>query len=136
MTRYILVALLGLGLAACSTASTDDIGTRVSADGTETAPGSNAFRVVFDPNNPGIPAEVYATSFKDEENVRLSIRYPDGTTWEYTADSSTGSKQTAAIVATQEAVAALQAETGQAVAPAVQATILGSVRAALGIPAS
>lgn len=132
--RILLVPALALSLAACAGATTEEDGTVIDAEKTSTAPGSNSFRVVFDPNNPGIPAEVYATSFKDEENVRLSIRYPDGTTWEYTADSSTGSKQTASIVATQEAVSALQAQTGQTLGPDIVAAIASSVRAALGVP--
>lgn len=132
--RILLILALAAGLAACADATTEQIGTRIDAEKTMTAPGSNSFRVVFDPDNPGIPSEVYATSFKDEENVELRIFYPDGTEWRYVADSSTGSKQTAAVVATQEAVSALQAETGQVLGPAAVEAIGSSVRAALGVP--
>lgn len=134
MRVLIPVTLAALTLAACTNATTEQIGTRIDGEKTETAPGSNSFRVVFDPTNPGVPAEVYATSFKDEENVELRIFYPDGTEWRYSVDSSKGSEQTAAVVATQEAVAQIQGETGQAVAPAVRDSILGAVRAAMGLP--
>jgi len=134
MIRYAIIAAAALALAACTAANTEDIGTRIDGEKSVTPPGANSFRVVFDPENPGIPKSAYVTSAKDEENVQLRISYPDGTTWEYTADSSIGSKQTAAIVATQEVVAALQAETGQTIGPDIVQAVSASVRAALGLP--
>lgn len=133
-TTILLIPALALGLAACSTASTSQIGATVDDEHVANPAGQNSFAVRFDPQNPGIPLWVRAVSGKNEEKVLLRIAYPDGTTWEYSADSSTGDKQTAAIVATQQAVAQLQAQTGQAVSKAAFDAILAGVKAALGVP--
>lgn len=124
-------ALLG-GLSACAGTTTGEVGTLIDSEKSVTPPGANSFRVVFDPSNPGIPASAYVTSAKDEEAVDLRISYPDGTEWRYTAETSKGSTQTAAIAAAQEAVARIQGQTVADLAPDITEAIRAAVLAALG----
>jgi len=131
---FLLSAFLVLALGGCSTAGTGDIGTTIDPAGSQTPPGMTSFRVVFDQSNPGIPLTVYIADGQDKKEIALDILYPDGTKWSYRAVDVEGNKQTAAIVATQQAVAEVQAQTGQVLGQAAIDAIALAVNASLGLP--
>lgn len=129
--RIAFIAVATLALVACESGRTSQIGTTIDKEQSSTAPGSNSFRITFQES--GIPHEAYVTSFKDEDDVMVRVTYPDGTEWLYKAGKSTGSTQTAAVLAVQQAVSAVQAQTGQVLGEAAIAAIQDAVLRSIGI---
>lgn len=129
--RVFAILVFALALSACAGATTKELGSTINADGTLTAPGSNTLQVTFNEN--GVPRTAQVTSFKDEDNIMMRVRYPDGTEWLYTADKSTGIDQTKARTAVQQALAEYQATTAQKLGPDAIKALESTLLKALGL---
>jgi len=141
MTRLAFAAAMMAGLSACSTASTDDIGSPVEPTKLTNAPGMTSFAVDMN-SETGIPESVAYSNAKDDTGSLIETIYEfDPQTgskirvsYRYSIDSSKGSEQTKAVLAAVEAVADAQAETAQAIGPEAMRAVVEGLRIGFGVP--
>ena len=141
MTRIAFAAAMMASLAACSTASTDDIGSPVEPAALTNAPGMTSFGVGMN-SETGIPDSVIYSNAKDDTGSLIETIYEfDPATgnkvrvsYRYSIDSSKGSEQTQAVLAAVEAVADAQAETAQAIGPEALKAVVEGLRVGFGVP--
>lgn len=136
MKRLFMIIIAGAMLSACARLDTGSHGSSITDAELANPAGQNSFSVTFAPN--GIPETVRISQGKDEQNVSLKTAYlyPDGTssTWEYAVGESKGSTQTTAIATATEAIAAIEAETGQKLGSGALDVLVPLLKTALAAP--
>ena len=140
-TKLLLVAALATGLGACSTASTEDIGSPVTPVNLTNAPGMISFAVDMN-SETGVPESVIYSNSKDDTGSLIETVYPfdpdtgnkTSVKYTYSIENSSGSTQTAAVLAAVESVAKTQAEAGEAITGAALGALVDGLRVGLGVP--
>ena len=141
MSRLAFAAAMMAGLTACSTASTDDIGSPVGPAKLTNAPGMTSFALDMN-SETGIPESVAYSNAKDDTGSLIETIYEfDPQTgnkirvsYRYSIDSSKGSEQTKAVLAAVQAIADAQAETAQAIGPEALKAVVKGLRIGFGVP--